>query len=591
MTRVPDFDELLGGARGEHGNGEHRNDEHRNDGQTGSAGSTGSTGVASTTGSTGSTRSTRSTGLTEKRVDAHVAGPTGSRLDDWWGRMLGSPRRRLVWMWAGPAAVTLLAAVLRLWNLGSPRSLVFDETYYVKDAYTLMNLGYEGQWPADADTSFNAGNVDIYTSAAAYIAHPPLGKWIISLGLQVFGADDPVGWRISTAIVGVLAVALLCAIAFALFRSTLLATIAGALLAIDGLAIVMSRTALLDNTLMFFTLLGFGAILLDRWQSAGRLAGWIARRADAGRGIDWGPAIWWRPWLVTAGVLFGLASAVKWSGVYFLAFFAIYSLLVDAAARRRAGVHFWASSTVFRQAPVSFLLTVPAAAVAYVSSWAGWFATSGGYNRTWAELQPGASSSWIVNAAASFWHYQVAIYTTNVSLSTPHGYQANPFTWLFLVRPTVFYYEGTTQGESGCTLDACSSFISSIANPVLWWLAVAAAFYLVYRLIRRREWQVGLILAGIAAGYLPWLLYTDRTVFQFYTIVFLPYLVLGLTFVASLALGSRSDPAWRRRSGIRLVVVVLVLIAGVSVFFWSAWTGVLVSGLYQRMHYWLPTWG
>ena len=524
--------------------------------------------------------------------------PIGTRLDDWWARVLATPRRRLLWTWAGPAAVTLLAAVLRLWNLGSPHALMFDETYYVKDAYTMMNLGYEGQWPAEADAHFVAGDVDIYNSQGAYIAHPPLGKWIISLGLQVFGAQDPFGWRISTAIVGVLAVALVCLIAFALFRSTVLATIAGGLMAIDGLAIVMSRTALLDNSLMFLTLLGFGAVLLDRRQSAERLALWMAGRSDAGRGTDWGPVLWWRPWLITAGLLFGLASAVKWSGLYFLAAFAVYTLAVDAVARRRAGVHFWASSAVLRQAPATFLLTVPIAVLAYVASWTGWFVTSGGYDRDWADNQiaagaasSGATVSWLPTALQSFWHYQVSIYNTNVGLRTPHGYQANPISWLLMVRPTVFYYRGSALGENGCEFNTCAEFVTSLANPILWWLAVAAAIYLVYRLIRRREWQVGLILAGLAAGYLPWLLYTDRTVFQFYTIVFLPYLILGLTFVLGLILGRPTDATWRRLSGIRLVAIVLIFIALVSVFFMSAWTGMQVPGPFQQLHYWFPSWG
>ncbi|MCU1523117.1 MAG: hypothetical protein JWO18_11, partial [Microbacteriaceae bacterium] len=304
--------------------------------------------------------------------------PIGTRLDQWWGRMLRSPLRQRLWYWGGPIAVTLLAAVLRLWRLGDPRALVFDETFYVKDAYTLMKLGYEGSWPAEADKSFNAGNVDIYTADGSYVAHPPLGKWLISLGLQVFGAENTVGWRISTAIVGILAVLFLVLIARRLFASTALATLAGGLLAIDGHAIVLSRTALLDNFVMIFCLLGFWAVLLDRGQSAKRLGLWLARRENAGRSTDWGPALWGRPWLLAAGLAFGLASAVKWSGLYFLAAFAVYTLIVDAVARRRAGVTFWVSGTVFKQGPATFLLTVPIALAAYLSSWTGWFVTKGG---------------------------------------------------------------------------------------------------------------------------------------------------------------------------------------------------------------------
>jgi len=525
-----------------------------------------------------------------------VASGTGravARLTGWFGA------RRRFWVWAGPIGVTLLAAVLRLVNLGNTRELVFDETYYVKDAYTLLNLGYEGRWPEGADALFTAGTVDVFMSEAAYIAHPPLGKWIIALGLQVFGAEDPVGWRISTAIVGVLAVAVLCAVAFALFRSSALATLAGGLLAIDGLAIVMSRTALLDNSLMLFTLLGFGAVLLDRWQSADRLSGWLAARTDAARSTDWGPTLWWRPWLVTAGLLFGLASAVKWSGIYFLAVFAVYTLVVDALARRRAGIAFWASSTVFRQAPASFLLTVPVAALAYLATWTGWFATTGGYYRDWASQNE--SVSWLPQALQSFWHYQVSIYSTNLAQDTPHAYQANPLGWLLLLRPTAFYYRGSGSGENECDHDTCAEFITSLANPILWWLGVAAIVYLVYRQIRWPDWRVGLILTGVAAGYLPWLLYTERTVFQFYTIVFLPYLILALVYVVGLLLGRPADAAGpaprsaaasgaRHLQAVVAVAVALALVVASSAFFLSAWTGIQVSGLYQQLHYWLPGW-
>ena len=500
-------------------------------------------------------------------------------------------------LWIGPIAVTVLAAVLRLANLGTPSKLVFDETYYVKDAWTLLNLGYEGSWPENPDDDFNAGRVDGYTDTGSYIAHPPLGKWMIAVGLRVFGADSTVGWRISTAIVGILAVALVCLIAWLLFRSSTLATIAGGLMAVDGLAIVMSRTALLDNSLMFFCLLGFTAVLLDRRQSAERLGLWAHRRADAERATDWGPALWARPWLVTAGLMFGLATAVKWSGLYFLAVFAVYTLVVDAVARRRAGIRFWASSTVLRQAPVSFLLIVPIAAVAYVASWTGWFVTDGGYDRDWAEVQlslAGAATGDVVPflpaSVQSFWHYQVSIYNTNVALSSPHGYQANPLGWLLLLRPTAFFYESSAAGENGCSFDTCVEAVNSVANPVLWWVSVAVAVYLLYRIIRYREWRVGLILTGIAAGYLPWLLYLDRTVFQFYTIVFLPYLVLGVTLAAGLLLGPLEDSSPRRRDFRWVVVVALGFIVAVSVFFYPDWTGLRIPLWFQTLHYWLPSW-
>ncbi|TFC80897.1 phospholipid carrier-dependent glycosyltransferase [Cryobacterium sp. TmT2-59] len=526
--------------------------------------------------------------------------------------------------WAGPLAVTVLAAVLRLWNLGSPHSLVFDETFYVKDAWTLFNHGYESTWPDQADTLFAAGQTHIFLTAPSFVVHPPLGKWLIALGMAAFGPDSSWGWRIMTALIGVLAVVLLMLIAKRLLGSTLLAVIAGFLFAIDGNAIVMSRVALLDNYVMFFALLGFGAVLLDRDWHAGRLAARVARERDAGRDPGWGPALWWRPWLLAAGLAFGLTSSVKWSGFYFLAAFGVYLVVVDALARRRAGIPFWWSAALLKQAPATFLLTVPIAVATYLVAWTGWFVTAGGYYRDWAS-SPGAAwtgaLAWVPGTVQSFWHYQVAAYTYHVGLSTPHPYQANPLTWLFMIRPTSMYYRGSSLGENGCGTGTCSEAITGIANPLIWWAATAAIFYLVYRLARYREWRVGLILMGLVAGYLPWLMYLNRTVFQFYTITFEPYLLLGLTFVIGVILRlAPTDAAPAAASGDVtdaavtdasltdaappgaaapdaapaqarwLVLAFLIAATVVSAFFYPLWTGTQTSLQYWQLHIWLPGW-
>ncbi len=503
-----------------------------------------------------------------------------------------------MWFWGGPLAVTLLAAILRLWNLGNPHSLVFDETFYVKDAYTLLNNGYESTWQDGADEKFNAGNTGVFTQEGSFVVHPPLGKWIIALGLAAFGADNSFGWRIGTVIVGVLGVFLLTVIARKLFASTIVAVVVGFLFAIDGHAIVMSRVALLDGSVMLFALLGFGAVLLDRDWHEKRLGVWVAERherADAGLATasSWGPALWWRPWLLAAGLAFGCAMSVKWSGIYFLAAFGVYVIGVDALARRRAGVPFWASAAVLKQGPVSFLLLVPIALATFIVSWTGWFVTAGGYYREWAAEAGNAwtgALAWVPLDLQSFWHYQVAAYNYHVGLSTPHPYQANPLTWLFMTRPTSMFYEGTELGQNGCDVDRCSAAITSVGNPLIWWAATAALLYVVYRFARFREWQIGLILMGMVAGYLPWLMYLDRTVYQFYTIAFEPYLLLALGAVIALILGSRSDERWRRQRGIGVVAVYLLVVTAVSVFFYPLWTAQQIPYWFWNLHMWLPSW-
>ncbi|WP_051972989.1 hypothetical protein [Cryobacterium sp. MLB-32] len=296
---------------------------------------------------------------------------------------------------------------------------------------------------------------------------------------------------------------------------------------------------------------------------------------------------------------FGLACSVKWSGLYFLAAFGVYSVVVDALARRRAGVSFWASAAILKQAPANLLLMVPIALVTYLISWTGWFVTRGGFYRNWADSLGAAWSgplAWVPHTIQSFWHYQVAAYTYHVGLSTPHPYQANPLTWLFMIRPTSMYYVGTSRGEDGCASDSCSAAITSVGNPLIWWAATAALFYLVYRLARYREWRVGLIMMGMVAGYLPWLMYLNRTVFQFYTIAFEPYLLLCLTCVIGLVLGliphprgAIPDPG-RVVIGRRIVAVFLVISLLISVFFYPLWTGTQTSFTFWQLHTWMPSW-
>src|SRR5690606_12363918 len=112
--------------------------------------------------------------------------PTGSRLDDAWRRWMADPRIRRAWDRGAPATVLAVAAPTRHIGLEHPQQIVFDETYYVKDAYTLSPLGYEARWPDVANDSFASGDPDVYLTDGSFIARPPLGKWIIAAAMAAF---------------------------------------------------------------------------------------------------------------------------------------------------------------------------------------------------------------------------------------------------------------------------------------------------------------------------------------------------------------------------------------------------------------------
>src|SRR5690606_37941508 len=100
------------------------------------------------------------------------------------------PTDRL-WGWLGPLVDTAIAAVLRLVDLNHPSRLMFDETYYVKQAYSLHVLGYEGEWEGeDVNDRFKVGDFSDLSSDPDYVVHPQIGKWLIAIGLRLFGADN-----------------------------------------------------------------------------------------------------------------------------------------------------------------------------------------------------------------------------------------------------------------------------------------------------------------------------------------------------------------------------------------------------------------
>src|SRR3981081_3668932 len=120
--------------------------------------------------------------------------------------------------WGVTGIITLLAAVTRFVNLGSPTESgtpTLAEKHYAPQAWqALHNHGVED----------NPG--------FGLVVHPPVGKQLIALGEAIFGYNG-LGWRFSGAVCGVILVLLVVRIGRRISRSTLVGGIAGLLLIAD----------------------------------------------------------------------------------------------------------------------------------------------------------------------------------------------------------------------------------------------------------------------------------------------------------------------------------------------------------------------
>lgn len=353
------------------------------------------------------------------------------------------------------------ALTLRLWRLDLPKGYIFDEVYYAKDAASLITHGVE----------LNEDGM------AEFVVHPPLGKWLIGIGIKLFGNNE-FGWRVIAAVVGSASVLLIYLIVQRLFNSLFLSNIAAALFALDGLHLVMSRVALLDIFLMFFILLSFYLILRDNL------------------------------WL--SGVIIGLASATKWSAVFVIPLLILLTVNLAGANLATWGKRF----SQFVLTPIGI----------YLLSWSGWIFSSKGWARD--------SGS---NLFSSLWNYHVEIMNFHRGLTEQHTYAANPWSWLVLGRPTSFYYET----PKNCGSQSCSQEILAIGTPILWWAGIFAIAITVGLFIANRDRISAFILAGITGTYLPWFFIQNRTTFYFYAIAIFPFIVLALINVFNWALNNQ----------------------------------------------------
>jgi dolichyl-phosphate-mannose-protein mannosyltransferase len=492
------------------------------------------------------------------------------------------------WGWLGPLLVTAFGTYLRFSRLRVPRALIFDETYYAKDAWSILQHGVELNLVPGANAVIAAGHANIFAACngtaacGEYVVQPEMGKLLIAWGEAMFGLNS-FGWRFASAVFGSLAILLICRIGRRLTRSTLLGCLAGLLMTFDGLEFVLSRTGILDIFLMFFVLAAFGCVLIDRDAGRAALAGRAARR-DGG---PLGPRLGIRRWRVAAGIFLGLATATKWDAAWYIIGFAALITAWDIGARRTAGLTSFVRGGLreTRWLPVTFLL-LPLAV--YTATWAGWFATRTGYYRDYAATH-GVRTP-VISALYSLFEYHLQALTFGLGLHTPHPYQSQPWDWLLVTRPVAFFsqcYTGPVNYHP-CPAGrvAWEQEVLALGTPAIWWGSMLALLFCLGWWLLHRDWRAGAVLLGVLAGWAPWFPLVTRTKFYYYALEFEPFLILAIVLCLGLILGPATASLLRRSAGAGIVGAYVLV---VLIMFWYFYP-ILAGGIISYQDWWSHMW-
>jgi dolichyl-phosphate-mannose-protein mannosyltransferase len=421
--------------------------------------------------------------------------------------------------------VTLLA---HFWRLDAINEFVFDEAYYPKFA------------------------LDYLQGKPLFDAHPPLGKYIIALGIQQFGYN-PFGYRFFNAIAGSLIPIITCLLAYQLSTTGLLprnsssttwALLAGWFTALDGLLLVESRLGLINIFIVLFGMLSQLCMVLALKQQRQR---WF--------------------WTIATGIMLGATCSVKWSGLAYLAGIGTIALIVWWRYGQRLSLWQVLVSVVIMPIATYLLVWVPHLFINPASNLLELHSQILGFH-----LNLGANKSEPVHPYCSVW-----------------------WSWPLMLRPIAYYYKTHPNGTI--------SYINAMGNPILYWLGAIAillgligCLYQLRNIWVRDGWAAGklnshqfpiyiplYLVASYAGHYLPWSL-SRRCIFLYH---YMPASVFAFMAIAYVT-------AWGSTQAMtdlpKMSKYIVVAIALAFIFWLPIYIGLPITEFHRRLLIWFTSW-
>lgn len=453
-------------------------------------------------------------------------------------------------------AIGGLALGLRLWGLGQLHTLVFDEVYYVPFA------------------------LDYLDHIPRFDAHPPLGKYLIALGIWLsrgpaawlnwppIAVDDqtisPLSFRWLNAVVGATVplvaawLGLQLSAAYPRQRRVGFSLMVALLLSLEGLTLVESRLGLIN--------------LFGLWLGLVGQCCWLQGQRSP---LNPKPS---RLWALAAGVCLGAAISVKWN----FAGFWLAVVLLELGHWQPQPVAKPPTSQV--GARLVALILVPL--ITYGLLWLPHL---------------GLAQVSLLGVHQQLWRYHQSLDGGNAV----HPYCSSWYTWPLLLRPVAYFYQVVGITPPNTILNPVDNpgtiyTLHALGNPVLWWLSTAAVLALLlgyggksiaklaqshrsqgHRSQGRSQPVASFILVNYAAHWLPWA-WVNRCTFLYHA--------LGIVVLSTIALAwllSRwwLDPRYRVWGWVVLGAIAL------SFWFWlPLYLGLPLSTEALQRRWLIPSW-
>ena len=386
------------------------------------------------------------------------------------------------------------------------------------------------------------------------ITHPPLGKSIMTIGINLFGMT-PFGWRCVGTLFGVLMLPVMYLFAKSIFRQRKYAVIATVLMAADFMHFSQTRIGTIDSYSIFWIMLMM--YFMFRYTQCN---------------FNYQPLKKTLLPLFLSGLFFGIGAATKWLCIYagagLLVIFVYtmlkrrheYKIALKAPDKYEEIIKNYKKNVIYTILwCILFFIVVPG--IIYVLSFKGYWHTSG---EQWGLKDVIANQKYMLN------------YHANLHPANPHPFASMWYTWPLDIRPLLFYSNQTDPGMV--------STMSTMGNPFIWIGGLVSAITLTLMAVFKkfRSGAAAFLAVAGLAQIVPWVL-VSREVFIYHYFATTPFLILILT----LMLKHIDDTSvWGRRYTLIFVIVCVAAFAA----FYPAITGTPVPQWYINCIRWLPSW-